>query len=154
MFLNPRKALKDGWITGVEESDEINIPIDSLHKLDDSTCYLQKGIEIVSRVSKSIKAKKLFSVPPNVVDRKMWTLGRGVYSFSSNVYVEIPEGIIGYILTNASLENNGIFIKSGLYKEGFKGNLKGTLYVLGGNTYLEPGFTIGNFIIAKSEKIS
>ena len=66
------------------------------------------------------------------------------------MYVEVPEGYVGWLHTRSTLNRNGLLVHSGLYDSGFKGPVCGMLYNLGGWSEIEPGTCFAQFIIAPS----
>jgi len=150
MFLNPQKAIKEGWLRGISEEfiqpNAIDIPINELWKMkSNSTFYLFRN---------SKKHRQRTKVQPlNFIDSEqpVWILKTGVYDYFSKAYVEMPEGIVGWIVTRSTLNRNGVFIHSGLYDSGFKGHLNGSIYVLGGQAIIQPGSRIAQFIMAESD---
>ena len=82
----------------------------------------------------------------------IWSLRSGqVYDFLSDIYVDIPEGYVGWLHTRSTLNRNGLVVHSGIYDSGFRGNLGGMLYNFGGPASLEPGVCIAQFILAQSD---
>lgn len=87
-------------------------------------------------------------------DRTGWFLGPGFYDFKSNVYVEIPTGIAGWVIHRSSLNRNGVMVVASLYDSGFNGNISGTLYVHNpSGIFIEKGARIGQLILAEAETL-
>ena len=83
-----------------------------------------------------------------------WYLNSGAYPFESNTEVEIPDGHVGWLITRSSLNRNGVIVHSGLYDSGFKGNIGGTLYVMGTPLItIQRGARIAQFVLAKAESV-
>jgi deoxycytidine triphosphate deaminase len=83
----------------------------------------------------------------------LFRLHPGQYQFESKVAVEIPDGVLGWMVARSTLMRNGIFISSGIYDSGFKcPTIGGVLYV---NCVadIEEGARIAQFITAKAETL-
>jgi len=164
MFINPKKAIVEGWLRGNIKDAQIqpngiDIPVHALYELDsNSTC-------IITAKDKKHRPRKL--VQPHVrrlvigttpdkkeitADYRSWYLKLGVYDYTTDLYVEMPEGFAGWVQTRSSLNRNGVLVTSGLYDSGFKGHVNGLIYVLNGPVILEVGACAGQFVISASEK--
>ena len=143
MFINPKQAIEKGWIRNVKERwiqpNEVDISADKLFKMNSRTLF---------RISENSKTHRERTEVPIIKD--YWTLDSGIYDFASNVYVEIPEGIVGWVVVRSSFNRNGVYLGSGLYDSGYKGPICGTLYVHG-STGLKYGTPVGQFILAQSD---
>jgi deoxycytidine triphosphate deaminase len=69
----------------------------------------------------------------------------------SDVYVEVPAGVAAKLIIRSTLNRNGIFLTSGLYDAGFKGNLGFVLHNRAGEAYLAPGTRVGQIEFYKSD---
>lgn len=145
MFLNPKKAISEGWLRGVSEANiqpnAVDIPVNKIYEMrSHSAFYLRSdGKTHRNRVDRELTSEGL------------WKLTPGAYDFFSEAYVEVPEGVCGWLITRSTLNRNGIIVHSGLYDSGYKGHLSGTLYVFHGANFIEPGVCICQFIMASSK---
>lgn len=147
MFLNPREVFESGWLRGVEETDiqpnAIDISVDKVFTLFEHTPF------ILRKDSKQHHTRREAEI--EVWDTThLWKLTPGAYDFVSNVYVEVPEGVCGWLITKSTLNRNGVIAHSGLYDSGYKGHLSGSLYVMGGLSYIEEGARVAQFILGHS----
>ena len=143
MFLNPQQAIKEGWISGVDpgnvQPNAIDVTADRIFQMNEDNVFE------ISKRDKMHRNRSEYDNP------NIWRMMPGVYDFLSNVYVDVPEGVVGWLVTRSSFNRNGMFVQSGLYDSGFKGNIGGMVYNLGGETRMEPGTPIAQFVFAKSD---
>jgi len=156
LFLNPKKAIEEGWLKGISEEfiqpNAVDIPVNALYRIShDSPFYLLQDNKI-HRQRKQVKVRKFsMATPVDLQDTDLWRLDPGTYDYVSDAYVEMPENTVGWIITRSTLNRNGVFVISGLYDSGFKGHLNGTIYVISGTTYIQPGSRVGQFLMAESD---
>lgn len=74
----------------------------------------------------------------------------GVYKFSSDVYLDLPEGYVGSIVPNTRMQESGCTV-SGTFAPGFKGLITGQLRVDGGEFFFEPGEDVAELLVQKVE---
>lgn len=155
MFLNPQSLVDKKIITFPTNIDitkhlqQNGIDVDC-----DKVSYLPNEIPIVG---------KSLQVKPKLVDLKKediykgeigWYLKTGrAYSFDSTFYVEIPEGMCGWLIGRSSFNRSGVLIRSGLFDSGFKGYLGATIYCFS-DIKIEQGARIAQFVMAKAENAS
>ena len=143
MFINPKKGLKEGWIKNVNENNiqpnAIDITADQLWKVS------QMDADITSKRHRNRNAV-------NMNENGVWNLFTGVYDFASETYIEVPDGIVGWLHTRSTLNRNGLIVHSGLYDSGFKGPICGMIYnLVAGNVNITPGTCVAQFIMAHSD---
>ena len=146
MFLNPKKAIDEGWITGLKDDKQIqpnavDITADRMFQVLDSNVFEVSNTD------------KLHRNRGELTNPHFWQLERGVYDFLSDVYVDVPEGAVGWLVTRSTLNRNGLIVQSGLYDSGFKGNIGGMLYNLSGMARITPHTCVAQFILADSESV-
>lgn len=148
MFINPQTAIEKGWIKGIHDTDKqvqpnaIDFTLDQLKRVNE---YM------VAKLSESGKTMRTL-IDADVYDEG-WNLERGtVYDGTSDMYVELPDGVAAILFTRSTLARNGVFIVSGLYDSGYKGHIGFTIYPIGGRTMIAPGTRVGQiaFISADS----
>jgi len=144
MFINPLRAIEEGWLRNVHDKhiqpNAIDVPVNELYKVDNTTTFS------LHLDSKQHKLRKLIDV-----DNNLWSIDNGVYDWVSDVYVEVPEGYVGWLHTRSTLNRNGLIVHSGLYDSGFKGPVCGMLYNFAGKSGIEIGSCFAQFIIAPSD---
>lgn len=146
MFINPKIAIEKGWITGVKDPKRQVQP----NAIDFTVDIVQALSVMPARVTESDKKmRSLMAFEP--IDG-MWTLnGNAVYDGTSDVYVNIPEGVAAVLWTRSSFARNGVFILSGLYDSGYIGHVGFTIYTPGGPIDIAPGTRIGQIAFMHSE---
>lgn len=154
MYINPQVAISSGWIKGNITSkhiqpNAIDFTLDRLMKVsyEDRPAFVGEG---------SKKMSPLVEVHPwNKGDgTKYWTLINGeVYDGTSDFYVELPSGIAALLYTRSTLARNGVFIVSGLYDSGYKGQIGFTMYPLAHPLELEVGVRVGQIAFVSSESV-
>jgi deoxycytidine triphosphate deaminase len=76
------------------------------------------------------------------------------YQFETEHFVEIGEGEIGWLIHRSSLARNGVFITSGVYDAGFRGNIGGVMFNASNNyVNIEVGARVGQLVLAQSESL-
>ena len=111
-------------------------------------------------VSETIKTQHIDTIPESPVKELFgsnelfgWWLAPGeCYSFSSKVWIEVPDNMVGWLISRSSLNRNGVFIQSGLYDSGFKGYIAGTMYAFN-EMFIESDTRVAQFIMADAEML-
>lgn len=170
MFISPQTAIAEGWIKrtdGTEIAAEyiqpnaIDFTIDRVFDSSMSTIPFKAVDSIVDGALKTIKQfpefEELFTAEdsdPKFDRVPMWNLSPGSYDFLSDFYVEVPEGIAALLIVRSTFNRAGVFVTSGLYDSGFKGNIGAALHNNGNtNAYVGKGVRVGQIIFVKSESV-
>lgn len=126
MFINPKTAINEGWITGLTNPEKqiqpnaIDFTADKAFDVAWGDFYVSETFKQMRRFDE-IKPTKTFYEP---TDRLSWTIsGRDMYDFLSNVYVKIPTGVAAQLIIRSTLARNGLQLVSGLYDSGFEGHI-------------------------------
>ena len=114
---------------------------DKLFKMNLATVFYIGDDKKTHRVRQEVQAG---------IVNNTWELEPGSYDFVSNVYVNIPEGMVGWVRVRSTFNRNGVNVGSGFYDSGYKGPICGTLYVTG-ITRMKQGTPVGQFIFAESD---
>lgn len=147
MLIHPQTAINEGWLSGIRnpskqiQPNAIDVTLDSIRKINtcDTFCLTEK--DKMHRQSKELK----------VTDSDGWTLNEGVYDAMSEMYVELPEGYAGWLVSRSSLVRNGVMCISGVYDSGFCGHLGAALHIPKGYVKLEQHVRFAQFVIVQSE---
>ena len=146
MFINPKIAVDEGWITGIRDPDKqiqpnaIDFTVDKLTRV---------GNEIIAIGEKS---KNFRSANVVAEEDLYWTLHQGsCYDAVSDMYVKIPSGIAAYLIMRSTFTRNGLFIHSGLYDSGFEGHIGCVIHNPTGITRLGIGTRLGQIIFVESD---
>jgi len=154
MFINPKIAINNGWIKGIKDLKQIQ-PNAIDFTLDKVMILNTDVVAAVGETHKTMRPLYPYSLdssyPLDPVET-FWALeGLRVYDGMSDMYVEVPEGVAAVLYTRSTFARNGVFIISGLYDSGFKGNIGFTIYTIGGPIQIERGTRIGQIAFVKSD---
>lgn len=158
MFINPQQAIDSGWITFLDGTDidvlvqpnAIDFTLDRLYKLkDDSSFYLHEEFKI-HRGTVEVEPQTI--TREMIVDEYFKLDAHSCYDAMSDIYVSVPEGVAAFLIVRSSLNRNGLFITSGLYDSGFKGNIGFFIHNNASSpAYLQEGVRVGQIIFVKSD---
>lgn len=126
MFINPKIAIQQGWITGLTDPNNqvqpnaIDFTADKAFDVADKEFY-------VSETYKQMRGGEQVTPVPSFFEstsRNVWYIAGGqMLDFLSDVYVDIPEGVAAQLVIRSTLSRNGLQLVSGLYDSGFKGHI-------------------------------
>lgn len=158
MLINPKEAIEKGWIKGLVDlkkqiqPNAIDFTLDKLFSVDKNTPFFLSEANKSMRKFKEIAATE-FAVPGySMIKELAWELAPNtIYDGTSDVYVEVPEGVAVKLIIRSTLNRNGIFLTSGLYDSGFKGNVGFMLHNRSGYAYIAPGTRVGQIEFYKSD---
>lgn len=156
MFINPKIAIDEGWISGIADVDKqlqpnaIDFTLDVVHEIN---VY---NIFTISEGGKEMKGTSPFEpIKSRSDDQLFWFLRHSnVYDGMSDVYVNIPDGVAAMLITRSVFSRNGVFLTSGLYDSGFKGHIGFAIHVRQGDARVYTGTRIGQVIFVESENAS
>lgn len=147
MFINPKEAIQLGWIKNIKDPEKQVQPNAIDFTLDKVMTMDRFDLAIISESKKQMRSTWLEAVR---VDS--WHLtGQRVYDGTSDVYVEVPEGVAAVLFTRSTFARNGVFILSGLYDSGYKGHIGFTIYTMGGDIAIAPGTRIGQIAFMRAD---
>lgn len=150
MFINPKHAIQEGWVTFPEwMSEDFKQKCIQPNALDftvDSVYFIGDDEFKISEEGKHMRTQsKMETFEGNFL------LSKGCYDAMSDFYVNVPEGVAAHLITRSTFNRNGLFIQSGLYDSGFKGNCGFVIYNMGGSATIAPHTRIGQLIFTTSE---
>jgi len=154
MFINPKYAIEQGWITGIKnpakqvQPNAIDFTLDTLHEMP----RVSRIHDVwVGEGQKTMR--ELVPYPPTqILQSTGWYLETGrCYDGMSDTFVNVPEGVAALLYTRSTFVRNGTFIMSGLYDSGFKGHIGFVIYNIGGQMVVEQGTRIGQIAFVHSE---
>lgn len=148
MFVNPKHAIEQGLIRGIRDEakqvqpNAIDFTLDDLRTIERDHAFLcEDKSRNMMRNSHATEARD-----------GVWLLDGGrVYDGTSDVYIEVPEGMAAILYTRSSFARNGVFIMSGLYDSGYKGHIGFTIYTIGGSIEIEKGTRIGQVALVAAD---
>jgi len=172
LFISPQTAISEGWIKRIDgteiaadyiQPNAIDFTIDRVFTTNTAESGVFKVADVV--VDGAIKTVKDFPKffelepaedPDPKFDRvPLWSLyPRQSFDFLSDFYVEVPEGVAALLIVRSTFNRAGVFVTSGLYDSGYKGNIGAALHN-NGNTqaYVGKGTRVGQIIFVKSESV-
>lgn len=150
MFINPRHAIQEGWVAFPEwMSEDFKQKCIQPNALDftvDAIYHIMEDRFQISESSKTMRTQ--YPLEPHEGN---FVIGKGCYDAMSDFYVTVPEGVAAHLITRSTFNRNGLFIQSGLYDSGFKGNCGFVIYNMGGVAHIAPHTRIGQLIFTTSE---
>jgi len=81
--------------------------------------------------------------------REIYHMFPGSYEFTSDVYANVPEGHVGYLVTPTEMLAGGCSVVSSLLEPGYKGLISGQLIINGGEAFIQPGSEVAELVIVK-----
>lgn len=153
MLISPLTAIKEGWIKGIVDEKQqvqpnaIDFTLDKLFEVDGNSDFILTEDRKVMR--KSTPATLLEGISEGTSGWRLRPNGR--YDGMSDIYVELPEGVAAKLIIRSTLNRNGVFLTSGLYDSGFKGNIGFMLHNVLGTSYLGKGTRVGQIEFYKSD---
>lgn len=171
MFISPQTAIENGWIKRQDgtaiaaefiQPNAIDFTIDRVFTSRLSKVPFKVADVIVDGTVKTVKQFPEFDEltpgedPDPKYDRApMFFIDkRNSYDFLSDFYVEVPEGVAALLIVRSTFNRAGVFVTSGLYDSGYKGNIGAALHN-NGNTpaFVGKGTRVGQIIFVQSESV-
>lgn len=170
MFISPQTAIDNGWIKradGTPISNEyiqpnaIDFTIDRMFTAEHSGTHFKVVDTLVDGTVTTVKQFPKFEEMYTYEDSDpkfdrvpMFFLERGSYDFLSEFYVELPEGVAALLIVRSTFNRAGLFVTSGLYDSGFKGNIGAALHNNGfTNASVGKGTRVGQIIFVASDSV-
>lgn len=162
MFINPKIAIDQKWITHTDESidwdkfvqpNAIDFTVDRLFSIKDEPFFIAESFKQM-RGGKEIEPEMvhLSNLGVNQPNQEMWIMyPHTVADGMSNFYVNVPEGVACEFIVRSTFNRNGIFITSGLYDSGFTGHIGIAIHNRGDIAYIAPGTRIGQIKFIESD---
>lgn len=153
MFINPKIAIQEGWVTGIVDEEKqvqpnaIDFTLDKLFTINHQNEF------IISEEGKQMRGGLEY---PPVLHRAsgmdFWTLRPNqVYDGMSNMFVKVPDGVAVQLIIRSTFNRNGIFLTSGLYDSGFEGHIGFAIHNRSGDAKIGVGTRVGQIIFVESE---
>lgn len=162
MIINPRIAIQEGWITGIK-NEETQIQPNAIDFTLDRLFHISHNDFIICvdpETNKEVKQMRGVVEMSAIEDRRSKKIeffhlsARATFDGMSDVYVTIPDKVAALLIVRSSYNRNGIFLTSGLYDSGFKGNVSFTLHNLShGSAKIQKGMRIGQIVFIEADNI-
>lgn len=155
MFINPKELIENKIIT-YPENFEITDHWQPNGLDIDCAKVFNINFDIYPIVGKKISVKgkpeEEGLIELQSLNSQGWILQKGkTYTFDSSFEINIPEGMCGWVIGRSSFNRQGIFIRSSLFDQGFKGTISGTIYCFN-NIVIEEGVRIAQIVMCRSDK--
>lgn len=153
MFIDPRQAIDNGWISGIKNLEKQLQPNAIDFTLDKVFTVASNNDFIISEDGKQMRGGSSFEAVKDRRSEKMfWTLyENSLWDCLSDVYVDVPNGVACMLIARSSFIRNGLFLTSGLYDSGFKGHIGFVLHNRAGFAKVGVGTRIGQVIFVESQ---
>jgi deoxycytidine triphosphate deaminase len=160
MYINPKIAIQEGWITGIVNEEKqvqpnaIDFTVDKAFTINETDFYLTEDFKGM-RGSSELEPRLFgYDDPDSPQDTRLngWRiLGEGMLDCLSNMYVNIPEGVAAVLVPRSTLVRNGLFTQNGLYDSGFQGHIGTVIHNRSKwPAYLGVGTRIGQIIFVEA----
>jgi len=161
MFISPKTAIEEGWVKFPEwmseEQQQKCIQPNALDFTVDRLFVVDRGLFIINEDKKrmrggpELEAKSVFF---EYGTDPFWELqANEVYDGMSDFYVTVPEKVAAMLIVRSTFNRNGIFLTSGLYDSGFKGNIGFAIHNRSGGACMAPHTRIGQIMFVHSESV-
>jgi deoxycytidine triphosphate deaminase len=155
MFINPKIAIQEGWITipsttNLEkciQPNAIDFTLDQLFTINQyKNC-------VISEQNKQMRGgEKIQALKDTDNVSSYWILSpHETYDGLSDFYVNVPTNVAALLLTRSTLIRNGIILASGLYDSGFQGHIGFTLHNRSGKSIIFQGTRVGQIVFVESD---
>lgn len=174
MFISPKVAIENGWIkradgapiaTDFIQPNAIDFTIDRVFQVvtnGPSARPFKAADVVVDGALKTVKEFPVYAELTAVEDTDpkfdrvpLWTLApRSSFDFLSDFYVEVPEGVAALLIVRSTFNRAGVFVTSGLYDSGYKGNIGAALHNNGHvDAYVGKGVRVGQIAFVRSDSV-
>lgn len=158
MFINPKHAIQEGWISGIKDEDvqvqpnAIDFTLDRLFSISDNEFIICADPANAFKEIKQMRGgTEIAPYPDRRTGIQFFNLDTGSYDILSDVYVDLPQGVAALLVTRSTFIRNGLFLIAGLYDSGFKGHIGCVLHNLKGTAKVQKGTRVGQVIFVSSE---
>ncbi len=160
MYINPRDAIANGWITHprcktLEDWDTYNFisPNAVDFTLDELYTIHHNNIFIIREDYKQMRGgQKKLPTNDRHSGQDIWRLDpMTCYDGMSSFMCNIPDGVACELIIRSTLNRNGIFLTSGIFDSGFSGNIGFVLHNNSGSAEIAVGTRIGQIKFLTSD---
>lgn len=166
MFISPRVAYENGWISNVLNpnqqigSDGIDLTVSKVHQVATSlrSVITESKSTTVHRDLAPIQARPVCESPVSQYlteqlhidpQLKMYFLSDGVYDIEFNEFIELPAGVAAILCLRSTFVRAGHKMFSGLYDQGFK-NYAGAVFHCNGVCSIEERVRMAQIVFIHS----
>jgi len=147
MLTNPKQVVELGFVQNLYNPDK-QIQPNAIDFDVDTIQQLHTNLQVVITDDSKVMCHQ---VPVEAKDGMFHLAANQEYDISSKVYVEVPEGKAAILVLRSTFVRNGLWLASGLYDSGFKGNIGAVLHTGNNSVILARGTRIGQIIFIESD---
>lgn len=157
MYINPHKAIQEGWVKFPEWMDEefrqkciqpnaIDITLDRVFDLKTTTSL------VLTEDTKTMReTQEIFpTAHRNGIDN-LFAIPTGCIDIMSDFHVTVPAGIAAFLIVRSTLNRNGLFVTSGLYDQGFDNYVGFVLRNEGPIAFIAPHTRVAQLVFVAAE---
>lgn len=153
MFIDPRIAIDEGWITGIKNPEK-QVQPNAIDFTMDKAFFIATSPFYITEKTKQMRGGREY--PPGKVssiDEPGWEIyANEMLDALSDMYVTLPQGVAAVLVPRSTLTRNGLMIANGLYDTGFEGHIGTVVHNLnGGPAFVGQGTRIGQIIFVESK---
>lgn len=145
MFINPNP-----YMNGVEEGGvkpaSVEITVSDIRGWQGNP-YVQTEDNEMER--ETYEMNKMIDPGDPAKEREIWHMYPSSYSFTSDVYVNVPKDCVAWLVPSSDAFKSGVWVYSKLLQPGYKGLVDGILRVDGGEAFVAPGSVIAELVMCK-----
>lgn len=157
MFISPKTAIKEGWVTGIKNQDlqvqpnAIDFTLDRLFTINHFKKFSIHTDPTTGKEKKQMRGGEELTTANNVANNMFSLTERTSYDMLSDMFVKLPEGVAAMTIIRSSFCRNGLFLTSGLYDSGFEGHIGCVIHNNNGRAEIEKGIRIGQIMFIQAE---
>lgn len=158
MYINPKTAIDNGWITHSDlqtsedwkkylQPNAIDFTLDVLFSINENNTF------VISEEGKTMRGgSKLDTIIDRSSGVSAWNIQpNSVYDGMSKITVKLPEGVACELIIRSTFNRNGIFLTSGLYDSGYEGPIGFAVHNRSGPAKIAVGTRIGQIKFVASD---
>lgn len=149
MIVSPIKLIESNIIKNIMSDDQIqpngiDFTLDKLFQEEDGPFFLGKETKEHRKYRAAATMGGHFLLDPKTS-----------YDFASNIVIELPNNMCAQIIGRSTLNRNSIFLTSGWWDSGYKGNIGGQIHNMSNQpAFIEAGARIGQIIFHEAAAAS
>ena len=158
MFIDPRTAIREGWVSGIHDKEKqvqpnaIDFTLERLFTIRHEPFIISEYGKVMRNNTELVPTIDRRQKVTTGEELYFWSINEGAFDGMSDVYVNLPEGVAAMLIIRSTFNRNGLFLTSGLYDSGFKGHLGFILHNrVPGTAKIAKGTRIGQVIFVASE---
>lgn len=167
MFISPKTAIEKGWIkradgqeiaVGNIQPNAIDFTIDRVFALGGNSfkavdAMVDGQLKTIKELPDGVELEAVEDADPKFDRVPLWKLdGRASFDFTSDFYVDLPEGVAAMLIVRSTFNRGSLFVTSGLYDSGYKGAIGGAIHNNGQlPAYVGKGVRVGQIMFVQSD---